>query len=132
MFFSSTIFYSILQRAVRSTPYWRRSKLRPVDIASRVSGYFTEPNWKSRFCYHLYYQRSRTHRTQNSQALLHISGSPSRLSSASLFRRRSVSTIPTSQTSNLFQFFRIKGCLSSGIAFKASCALRRVVRRSKQ
>ena len=37
------------------------------------------------------------------------------------FRRRSFSTITTLQTSYHFRFFRIKGCLSSGIAFKASC-----------
>ena len=57
----------------------------------------------------------------NSQALLHDSGSLARLSSASLFRWRSISTIPTLQTSYHFRCFRIKGCLSSGIAFQASC-----------
>jgi hypothetical protein len=38
------------------------------------------------------------------------------------FAERSRPTITTSQTSYHFRFFRIKGCLSSGTAFQASCA----------
>ena len=48
------------------------------------------------------------------------------------FAERSQPTIPTSQTSYHVRFFRIRGCRSKGLAFKASCAERRLARRSGQ
>ena len=40
---------SRLQRAVRSTPGEALISTVKYDFACRLSGYFTEPNWKSRF-----------------------------------------------------------------------------------
>ena len=65
---------SRLQRAVRSTPSEALISTVIHEFACRLSGYFTEPNWKSRFCDHLYYQRSRTHRTQTARHSYTIAG----------------------------------------------------------
>ena len=65
---------SRLQRAVRSTPSEALILTVKHEFACRLSGYFTEPNWKSRFCDHLYYQRSRTHRTQTARHSYTIAG----------------------------------------------------------
>ena len=65
---------SRLQRAVRSTPSEALILAVKHEFACRLSGYFTEPNWKSRFCDHLYYQRSRTHRTQTARHSYTIAG----------------------------------------------------------
>jgi hypothetical protein len=65
---------SRLQRAVRSTPSEALILTVNYEFACRMSGYFTEPNWESRFCDHLYYQRSRTHRTQTARHSYTIAG----------------------------------------------------------
>ena len=65
---------SRLQRAVRSTPIEALISTVKHEFACRLSGYFTEPNWKSRFCDHLYYQRSRTYRTQTARQSYTIAG----------------------------------------------------------
>ena len=65
---------SRLQRAVRSTPSEALILTVNYEFACRLSGYFTEPMWKSRFCDNLYYQRSRTHRTQTARHSYMIAG----------------------------------------------------------
>ena len=75
-------------------------KTAPSNIhCTSPSGCITEPNWKSRFCYHLYYQRIiHTYRTYTARHSYMTMGLVAEVVVHLTFGRRSFPTIPTSQT----------------------------------
>ena len=112
-------YYEALQGVVRSTP--SKASIRTKCIAHRCRLYHQTIFGRAGFAIISITGASRTHRSHTASFSCVLTVLVSEVVIRFTFRRRSFSTITTLQTSYHFLFFRIKGCLSSGIAFKASC-----------